>query len=408
MSNIKRNAVFKLVCVAAISGMLLTGCTEDSGLSNNPDPTVEYKENVAGDNNLAKYTSADWLYQNYFGEYGLPDELKIEMMPILMMLANGFALQHSRGENVEASISELHTAMQMLYHSGELGSNVQSMLAAHDAGAYDTTKNEIITEAQMEEILLNNPLVLSEEAQRNVDEAERLDEIFLSEQEQLVKDHNLPYALPDQAVKYFIYSHAQWWNKRRSGGGKNNNNNNQPAKPKHKNIDSWAWGNADIIWSNALAGIGHVGMVSVGDERKVIVDANKGGVKAHRQGLDRWANDGGWSRIEGWRYQAWGWFINPNDFWHKDYKAQQRWNWGLNLEEFRRGHAKNYAFDKVGTPYSIWIFDKERTDATYCSLLVWKAYDFVGLNIDRDGGSIVWPNDIRRHRFTARFNTSQI
>ncbi len=411
MSNIKRSAVFKLVCVSAISGMLLTGCTEDSGLSNNPDPTVEYKENVAGENNLAKYTDADWLYQNYLGDYGLPDVLKDEMMTVLMMLANGFALQHSRGEDVEASISELHTAMQMMYHSGQLGSSVQQMLEQHNTGAYDLTADVIPTEAQIEEFLLNNPLILSEEAQKNVDESNRRHEIFLREQEQLVVDHNLPYALPDMPVKYLIVGQEQfwfWWKRNR-----NNNNKPKPAKPKHKNIDSWNWGTADIIWTDALRGIGHMGMVDAEGRRKVVVDANNpGGVRHHTRGLDNWANTGGWSRIEGWRFVAWesSWFIDEEDDWYKAYN-RHRWNnrraWSL--EKYRRWYAMDYAYNKVGvTNYNVFVGKNSNNPATYCSLLVWSAYNEIGIDIDRNRGSIVWPFDITNHRFITKFKSSEI
>jgi len=414
MSNIKRSTVFKLVCVSAISGMLLTGCTEDSRLSNNPDPTVEYKENVAGENNLAQYGNADWLYQNYFGEYGLPDVLKDELMTVLMMLANGFALQHSRGEDVEASISELHTAMQMMYHSGQLGSSVQQMLEQHNTEVYNATKTVVLTETQIEEILLNNPLILSEEAQKNVDESNRRHEMFLKEQEQLVIDHNLPYALPDMPVKYLIIGPDQFWFGRWLRKRDRNNNNN-PAKPRHKNIDSWAWSSADIIWTNALSGIGHVGMVSVEgwDNVKVVVDANNPwGVREHRKGLDNWANTGGWSLIEGWRFVAWesSWFIDEEDDWYKAYN-RHRWNnrraWSL--EKYRRWYAMDYAYNKVGvTSYNVFVGKNSNNPATYCSLLVWSAYNEIGIDIDRNRGSIVWPFDITNHRFITKFKSSEI
>jgi hypothetical protein len=378
MKKTKYSNIVKLVAVSAISSVLLTGCGGGSDSGNNASPTVEYGGDVSGDNSLAKYTSADWLYQNYFGEYGLPDELKTMMMPELKMMANGFALQHSRGEDVEASISQLNTAMQMMYYSGQFGSSIQQMLVESDSGVYSTPDNTISHDTSTDE-----ERTISVQAQENISEASRLDEEYIWEQEQLVAEHNLPYLLPDRITKYVTYNQSM-----KGGGGKNsnnNNNNNSGAGNNHNGIDGWNWWEADFTWTNGAAGIGHMGLVTnVSFSIKDIIDSNTGpGVKRHF-GLNNWANTGGWSRVEGWYYTSWG------------------------SSDYRRGRAVSYANSLVGTPYN-WVFwNKNANNKTYCSQLIWQAFERQGVNLDNDGGLIVWPNDIRNHVSTSRFNSSSI
>lgn len=47
-------------------------------------------------------------------------------------------------------------------------------------------------------------------------------------------------------------------------------------------------------------------------------------------------------------------------------------------------------------PYSWDFWHKERTDAFYCSSLLWRAYYDAGMDIDYDGGGFVSPDDIAR------------
>ena len=57
---------------------LLTGCGGSSEeTSQTKTPVVEYI-GANGDSsavNIDNYRNADWLFQNYLGEYGLPEEL---------------------------------------------------------------------------------------------------------------------------------------------------------------------------------------------------------------------------------------------------------------------------------------------------------------------------------------------
>jgi hypothetical protein len=57
------------------STLLLSACG-----GNSPGSKVEYSDKVAA-GTVADYTNANWLYQNYFGDYGLPEEVKPNFLP---------------------------------------------------------------------------------------------------------------------------------------------------------------------------------------------------------------------------------------------------------------------------------------------------------------------------------------
>ncbi|MEL6151354.1 MAG: YiiX/YebB-like N1pC/P60 family cysteine hydrolase, partial [Chloroflexota bacterium] len=68
--------------------------------------------------------------------------------------------------------------------------------------------------------------------------------------------------------------------------------------------------------------------------------------------------------------------------------------------EVRRA-AADYALSMVGSPFSKDYYDKSRTDAFYCSQLIWAAYQSV--NIDLDSNYL-----LTDATFTARFDASPL
>jgi uncharacterized protein YycO len=89
-----------------------------------------------------------------------------------------------------------------------------------------------------------------------------------------------------------------------------------------------------------------------------------------------------WSRVEGWRYRGWS------------------------KTNYHRRRALAWADDKVSRHhmrYSLWT-SKSNQHKGYCSSFVWQSYRRQGVDLDRDGGPSVWPNDLRRHRHTRMFN----
>jgi hypothetical protein len=446
MKNGKQNRLMGklkrfLHCLVVFLSIGYTGCGSDSTGSPKAEgvPRVEYTQNVSAPADLEKYTNADWLYQNYFGEYGLPDELKGEMAPELQRLANGFALQHALGEDVGSSIAQFHSTMQMLYVSGQLGSSLQSIVNEHNHRMNKPTENpsepdsgfrveghSLVETAPGALSMLSTPapeLELDEEARKNVEEAKRLDEEDRMEQERMVVEHNLPYPLPGKELKYIIYDQAM---KRR----RNRNPPPAPApQPKSHLIEQWEWQNADIVWTNGGAGLGHMGLVAHKDDPTTrdgshdVIDANTPGVKRHFK-LDEWARIGGWSRIEGLRYSHPA-IVTTSlgigcTWWHGTlnrtcngygpiykYTACPVKGWDAAAKE----RIVQYANNLVGNPYNWVFFDKNVETRTYCSQLVWQAYK-VGTNnlidLDSDAGLIVYPGDIKRHWDMRPFNSSQL
>lgn len=386
----------RAILILAVS-IIASGCRDDSERSS-ATPAVEYSNAAGIDAKVANYTNADWLYQNYFGEYGLPVELKSLMLPELQMIANGFALQLARGEDVQASISHLDQAMQMLHYSGQFGLSLQQMEYEYTEGAYDRQDASVAEVPPEGEVTV----VLDDETRANLAEAERLDAEYARQQEELVQEFSLPYALPDRTDKYVTYSPAM-----KSSGTKNTKPNTGSSGRQHQ-IKKWDWWEGDVAWTNGAGGVGHMGIVDTNQtgygssyyfdgqdhpdwqhegwgshvHEPRVIDANTGpGVSMHRD-IDVWANK--YSRVEGLTYTQW-----------------KRYDWNRSL-------AVRYAINLIGVPYN-WVFwNKKTTDKTYCSQLIWQAYKDQGVDLDRDGGLIVWPEDIRSHRNILRFNASSI
>ncbi len=352
----------------------MSGCG-NSSTQNENNPLVEYGGDTEGNNDLSRYTNADWLYQNYFGEYGLPDELKLMMLPELQMMANGFALQHAKGEDVQNAISQLNTAMNVLYYSGQIGAMTQSMQEEYQDGVYNTPEqNQTIAEDT------NITRVISSQSQESIEVSIRREDQYKKEQEELVKDYNLPYPLPGKATKTITYSSAM-----KNGGGKNNPTSlDQLAKPQFSGIDNWNWWNADFFWTDGAAGIGHMGLIDESYGEDTVIDSMPSvGVQRHR-GVTKYMNEDGndgWTRIEGWYYRGWG------------------------SSDWKRNNVINWAYDKVGTTGYGLLVGKSNRNETYCSGLIWQGFNNRGVNLDSDGGWYVWPRDITNHSSVSMFDS---
>ncbi|MCF6204657.1 MAG: hypothetical protein L3J59_13480 [Methylococcaceae bacterium] len=365
----------------AIFFMLSITIVSCGGGSNLNQPQLEYGvTDLEGENDLVKYTNAEWLYQNYLGEYGLPDELKGMVMPQMMMLANGFALQHSQGKDVEAAISRFDSGMKAMYYSGQLGVMVNQTVEAYQTEVSD---QEVASEDVVEESIAIER-VLDAEALNNIIESDAVYKNFTEEQKQLVIDHDLPYSLPELDIKSIVISESMKGGD--SKGFAKDGNNTGPKT--HQGIDAWNnWWEADFLWVDGAGGIGHMGLVTnTSSSIKHIIDANLGpGVSRHR-GIDAWANNGGYNVVEGWYYTPW----TPT-FWRRANVVQ------------RANHLTT-----VPTTYNVNFFNKRAVNSSYCSQLIWQSFyeEGVGIDLDHNKGLIVYPNDIRNHVDTAKFNSS--
>ncbi|MCB4747938.1 MAG: hypothetical protein LGB54_05000 [Sulfurovum sp.] len=372
--------IFKKVGIALVMMIALgfSGCG-DSNTQNENNPSVEYGGDTEGDNDISKYTNADWLYQNYFGEYGFPNELKQMMLPELQMIANGFAMQYAKGEDVQKSILHLNTAMTTSYYSGKLNSMAQSMQEGYQEGLYNVH--------DVNQTVLNHKKTtrkITTETQKNINESIKRKKQYKKEQEELVKKYNLPYSIPNKVTKTIIYSPAM-----KDSGGKSglvDKVNKYSHDTKFSGLDKWDWSNADFFWTNGTGGIGHMGLIDASDRNGfcVVIDSMPGvGVQSH-YGLTDYANKSGnsdWTTIEGYEYTAW----SPSDS--------------------KRNDVLQFAYSRVGkTSYSLLV-SKNNRNKSYCSSFIWQAFYDSGVNLDSDGGFFVWPRDITNHSSVMMFNS---
>ena len=58
--------------------------------------------------------------------------------------------------------------------------------------------------------------------------------------------------------------------------------------------------------------------------------------------------------------------------------------------------AVNNAKYELYDPYNYSFYEKTRTDAFYCSQLVWRAWYDLGVELDYNGGTAVWPIDLTK------------
>lgn len=107
---ISKNVTMLLICT------YLSGC--GGGGSSSPTSKIEYSDKVAV-GTVENYTNADWLYQNYFGDYGLSENVKPMFMPALQMLANGFVMQIKTDQDVKSNIEQVHSLFLQYAASGQ-------------------------------------------------------------------------------------------------------------------------------------------------------------------------------------------------------------------------------------------------------------------------------------------------
>jgi len=346
---------FKILAFVVIV-IAMSGC-QSNNMDKDPSPSVNYGGDVNGNNDVEKYKNADWLYQNYFGEYGLPEGMKQAMMPELMMMANGFALQQAQGKDVQKSINQLNMAMMMYRASGKMDVMMSNMMDEYHNDLYSANNHHNPSREQ------NISRNIDDEARENIEESIRREEEYKKGQEALIKNYNLPYSIPGKSTKVIEYSNAM----------KSSKSNGGNTKPKFSGLDEWNWYIADFFWVDGAKGIGHMGLVDSYDGLDDVYDAMPGvGVQVHT-GITKYFNqekNSGWSRVEGWWYTGWD-GDNPNR------KKVIRW-----------------AKIKVGrTGYGLLTWKRDRTQ-TYCSGFVWQGYYTRGVDLDQDGGAYVWPRDI--------------
>lgn len=121
-----------------------------------------------------------------------------------------------------------------------------------------------------------------------------------------------------------------------------------------------------ILEPNRAAGFGHTSSVYV-DTSKV-VEALSGEVSSLNSTMSKW----------------------------NDYNSSQYWMWVPRYDSYTRLRTANNGFQYLNKPYSL-LASKTDSDKFYCSLLNWRQYKDLGIDLDFDGGPMVFPIDIYRH-----------
>lgn len=392
-------------------------------------PAISYAEKGDFDADINNFTDAEWLYQNYVGEYGAPPELKELIISEFKLIANGFALQFATGQNVEETIGTFNTFMTLMNVSGELAGVVQSLSAT----ASSSLNNDDGNESGLDESGLDEEdfvdLIISPDAQARIDEANAMADAVKQRQIDEVHQYDLPYLLEDKDIQYYDFS--QGMGKLKPG----HNLNDPPPTPPPANetvvtqfsgLNRFDWYDGDIVWSdNNKDWVNHAGIVSRTDlALKQVIDAApgnpNGGVYRHTAGLDNWIKETcpACMRVEAHTIVGGnGQRIARDAAITVDFI-------GIAGTEQRqvRPQVVSWATQAIGKPYNSNFANKNTTDAYYCSQLVWHAWNSaIGPLVQMDFGRYpsstsgwltpnvsthvtVTPNDLRSSSRTQMFN----
>ncbi len=429
----------RVIVYVVLSAFFMAGCSEGDHAASPDQPQVEYASPETASVEIQNFMNADWLYDEYFGEYGFPEEFKATVINEIKLVANGFALQYAKGEDVEGSIAEFRSGMLLLQVSGQFGAMISQMSETWYSGDYEamSARPPAVDMDSLPDAVRYFDLGVSAEeeiARLKALEVETAkdDAVFLKAQEKLVEKYNLPYELPGRAPKYIIYSSSM-----KGGGGKDKKKDEKPEYKHESDISDWAWRPGDIIWSDGGAGFGHMGIVThfnntegeiargalpwswsrPGGAWLSIVDANTGGVNLHQGALlmDAWQKK--YDTVRRYTYaHSIGWpnFTPPCDYKDCSQSGKNYYNYVTQ----RMFAIVNWAMGQVNKPYNWNFFNKNADDRTYCSQLVWQAYrqtarpgssrpEWRDIDLDSNGGWVVFPNDILNHTLVVKMAESK-
>jgi hypothetical protein len=366
----------KTTSLSLITCAIIAAC--GGGGSSGVEPAkVSYSDKVAL-GTIANYTDANWLYQNYLGDYGLPSELKPSFMPAMQMLANGFVLQLKQGSDVKANIEQVHSMFLQYAASGQATSffaQAQSDVANQTAAI--TTKSA----APAVNTNFVEP-VISDEDKIAIAAGKERDRVWLEEIKATALKYNLPYKVEEHQEQWFIYSPTM------KGGGKGGGRGGGSAggggsgggtatTKTHTNVKGWGWRRGDVVWVNGTGSIsgvpGHNALAWGDNGNASFVDANTDvGVSQH-QDVDKWANR--YTEVRALTPRLnWDWGEYNCYFYYGS-------AYGCRPDSYQRANAWSYASQRLGARYNWNFLNPRDTTQFYCSSLVWHAYNFSKFNI---------------------------
>lgn len=386
--------------MAACLVLLFSGCggSGDGAPANQP-ARVTYSEKVA-DGTVANYTDAHWLFQNYLGDYGVPEQLKPQFFPALQLLANGFDLQVKTGQDVKSNIKQVHAMFQQHLASGE-GTQFFAQLQAQVQSGEPVNVTGLEQEAPDTAHFIEP--VISSEDRVAIEDAKRRDEEERAEIERIVQTHQLPYRIDGMTEQWFIFSPAM------KGGGKGGRApSGQPASSGHSDLRTWGWRPGDMVWangSNSIPGVpGHNAIVWGNGEQVLLIDANTDVGVSLAADIQKWANR--YSELRA---------ISPRLNWSQgEYNCFLMYGTAFECrpDSWQRLNAWWYADARRGLNYNWNFLNPRNTDRFYCSSLLWNAYDSVGFNVIRPwvlgAFGMITPNQIRDSAVVTTFKVSRL
>lgn len=377
--NANRNASLP---VLAISLLALSACGGSEGDKTQMPASVSYAEQRAGKGAIGDYMDAEWLFKNYFEEYGVPAEAKTKFLPTLKLLANGFAVKLRRGDDVKASIEQFHRVATTYATIGDGRALIRRL---QDGGSdfeypplvtsFGFTDQQIAQNTSM--AVQSFSISLTEEEQAAVLATQQDDARTAEENQQKIASYGLPYPLPGAPVPYIFFEQVL----KKSGGG---SGGGSPSG--HPDVRQWRWSPGDVFWADGLPvagvippsgaiGVGHVGLVDAYLEPQTVVDAHPDNPN---EGVAIWRDMNAWAAryTEVRQYSprlAW----DRQQFLYGNYAIQG----SIAAQSNIRVSALHYARAQVGKGYNQNFIDPWRTSQFYCSSLVWRSFWEAGFNI---------------------------
>ena len=404
------------------------------------------------------YMNADFLYENYFAEYGLPNTFKQEASVHLMMIANGIALTQRQGGDVRKAVNTVDLMLRkMLVNMSPTLRNNKVMKATEEEAIVQ--ESEVKSDITLEEVF--DQKNVAEPMQEVIIKAEEERQQFIEEQETLVKELNLPYPLTGKATKIMTPEALEQTMSKTdaqvaaavivgatvgfvAGGpagafvggtiaasGSNvvrvvETMNADVNISSHNNIENWSWWNADIISgknersATTYVATGHLGSIYIDCEDPAEDDNNRGTLSYCNRFKPRYTAhiieaypklpdlfDGNVDFLKNKGSEA---TDNPFRIYKERYNLIEAYYVpavGTSKSETRRKVA-NYIYDKVGKGYHVNA-SKSSTSEYSCATLAYQAYKVAG-GVDIEGSSnrvvILAPQDILDSGMTRPFSTS--
>lgn len=370
------------------------------GGSGSGAPKVTYSDNVAA-GTVANYTDANWLFQNYLGDYGVPEPLKPQFLPALKMLANGFDLQLKTGQDVKGNIEQVHSMfLQYLAFGDATKFFTQVQNTGATAAGQQTTKVESEIPANPDFV---EP-VLSDDDKTAIAAAKARDAVEKAEIARIAREYQLPYNIEETPEQWFIYSPTMKGGGK--GGGSSSGGGGGSAPKGHGDVRSWGWRRGDMVWVNGTGSIpgvpGHNAIIWAEGREVYLIDANTDVGTSYASDVQAWADR--YTEVRA---------LTPRLNWSEgEYNCYYTYSsiYGCRADSWQRINAWWFTEARRGSPYN-WNFANPRaTDKFYCSSLLWNAYNSVGFNViwpwALGAYGIVTPNQIRDSSAVVTFKVS--